>query len=64
MIRRFVKKSEEIGNYTDRQIERIMNWMNNYPRKILGYITAEEAFMNELKLIEKSSLDIFGLFYH
>lgn len=41
-----------------------MNWMNDYPRKILGYMTAEEAFMNELKLIEKSSLDIFGLFYH
>lgn len=29
-----------------------MNWMNNYPRKILGYMTAEEAFMKELKLIE------------
>nr|WP_311376632.1 hypothetical protein [Anaerococcus lactolyticus] len=64
MIRRFIKKGEEICKYTERQIERIMNWMNDYPRKILGYMTAEEAFMNELKLIEKSSLDIFGLFYH
>lgn len=58
LIRRFIKKGEEIGKYTERQIERIMNWMNNYPRKILGYMTAEEAFMKELKLIEKTSLDI------
>lgn len=40
LIRRFIKKGEKIGRYTDRQIERIMSWMNNYPRKILGYITA------------------------
>lgn len=53
LIRRFIKKGEEIGKYTDRQIERIMNWMNDYPRKILGYMTAEEAFIKELKLIEK-----------
>lgn len=58
LIRRFIKKGEEISNYTDRQIERIMNWMNDYPRKILGYMTAEEAFIKELKLIEKTSLDI------
>lgn len=56
LIRRFIKKGKEIGNYTGRQIERIMNWMNNYPRKILGYMTAEEAFMKELKLIEEASL--------
>lgn len=35
-----------------------MNWMNDYPRKILGYMTAEETFIKELKLIEKTSLDI------
>lgn len=64
LIRRFIKKSEEIGNYADRQIERIMNWMNNYPRNILGYMAAEEAFIKELKLIEKTSLGIFGLLYH
>ena len=56
LIRRFIKKGEEISNYTDRQIERIMNWMNDYPRKILGYMTAEEAFIKELKLIEKVML--------
>ena len=56
LIRRFIKNGEEIGRYTDKQIERIMNLMNNYPRKILGYITAEEAFMKEFKLIEKNSL--------
>ena len=37
-----------------------MNWMNDYPIKILGYMTAEEAFIKELKLIEKASLNIQG----
>lgn len=51
LIRIYIKKDEEIGKYTERQIERIMNWMINYPRMILVYMTAEEAFMKELKLI-------------
>lgn len=39
MIRRFIPKGTDIGTYTKKEIQRIENWLNNYPRKILGYQT-------------------------
>jgi IS30 family transposase len=40
LIRRFIPKDSDIGQYTDDNIKRIEHWMNNYPRRILGYKTA------------------------
>lgn len=37
LIRKFIPKSEIFNNTTDRYIKNIENWINNYPRKILGY---------------------------
>ncbi len=37
LIRRFISKSKTFDNTTDRYINYIENWINNYPRKILGY---------------------------
>jgi IS30 family transposase len=42
LIRRFVPKGTDIGNLSQREIQRIENWMNNYPRKLFGYKTANE----------------------
>ncbi len=42
MIRRFIPKGTDISKISDTEIQRIQNWMNNYPRKILGYKTANE----------------------
>lgn len=42
MIRRFIPKGTDIADVSNREIERIERWMNNYPRKILGYKTAEQ----------------------
>jgi len=42
MIRRFIPKGADISKVWDTEIQRIQNWMNNYPRKILGYKTANE----------------------
>ena len=39
MIRRFIPKGSDIGTYTKKEIRRIENWLNNYPRKILDYQT-------------------------
>jgi IS30 family transposase len=36
MIRRFIPKGVDISKLTHREIERIQNWINNYPRKILN----------------------------
>jgi len=43
LIRRFIPKGTNIANYTDEDIKRIEHWMNNYPRKILGYKTANQV---------------------
>lgn len=41
LIRRFIPKGSDIGAYTDEQISYIQNWVNNYPRKILNYLSSE-----------------------
>jgi len=43
MIRRFVPKGVNIAEFSDADIQEIEDWMNNYPRKILGYKTANQA---------------------
>lgn len=42
MIRRFIPKGRNIANISRCEIKRIENWMNNYPRKKLGYATAKQ----------------------
>ena len=42
IIRRFIPKGMDIGKISKAAISRIERWMNNYPRKILGYKTANE----------------------
>lgn len=44
MIRRFIPKGADIGTYSDEEIKRIETWINNYPRKILGYYSASEVY--------------------
>jgi len=46
MIRRFVPKGTDISKLSDSDIQRIQEWMNNYPRKILGYRTPNELVLD------------------
>ena len=48
MIRRFIPKGSDISKFTRRQIRQVEDWINNYPRKILDFDTAEERFIQEL----------------
>jgi IS30 family transposase len=43
MIRRFVPKGMDIAEFSNDDIQQIENWMNNYPRKVLGYKTAKQV---------------------
>ncbi len=47
IIRYFIPKGDLIENYSCEQINNIVNWMNNYPRKILNYKTPLEAILEE-----------------
>lgn len=42
MIRRFIPKGADIADFSEKQVKWIQDWMNNYPRKILGYKTANQ----------------------
>jgi len=42
LIRRFVPKGSNIGKLSHKDVKRIENWLNNYPRKIFGYKSANQ----------------------
>jgi IS30 family transposase len=44
MVRRFVAKGHNIGQLGTSFIRHIEEWINNYPRKIINFRTAEECF--------------------
>ena len=48
IIRRFIPKGSDISTFTRKQIQAVEDWINNYPRKILDFETAEERFIQEL----------------
>ena len=47
LIRRFLPKGCPMRDVSRLQIKRIENWMNQLPRKILGYQTPKQAFLDE-----------------
>lgn len=42
MIRRFFPKGTNFDEVTPRQVQAVQDWMNSYPRKILGWKTPKE----------------------
>lgn len=48
MVRKFIPKGADISKYTNKQIRQIEDWINNYPRRILNYLSAREVFEGEL----------------
>jgi IS30 family transposase len=42
MLRRFVPKGTDIGKLTPKELQRIEDWINNYPRKIHNYKSANQ----------------------
>ncbi len=42
MIRRFIPKGSDIGKYTKKQIRKLENWINNYPRSIFGGMSSNQ----------------------
>lgn len=52
IIRRFLPKHQSLKEVSDRQVQRIQQWMNDYPRRILDYKTPHQAFVQELKQLD------------
>jgi IS30 family transposase len=49
LIRRFIPKGTLISQYSIESIANVQNWCNTLPRKILKYLTSDEAFEDQLK---------------
>lgn len=43
MIRRFIPKSSDIAAFGNKEVLRIQHWINNYPRRILGGLSANKV---------------------
>lgn len=50
-IRRLIPKGSDISKYTSQDIQRVEDWINNYPREIFGYATSAEIFNRHLQFI-------------
>lgn len=50
-IRRKVPKGTDLSKLTNEDVRRIEQWLNNYPRRVLHYATAEELFSQQLAAI-------------
>ena len=49
LIRRHIPKGADTDKYDDIYIKHIQDWMNAYPRKVLGWSCANDLFNKELK---------------
>lgn len=52
MIRRHYPKGFDFSKITQKQVNKVQDWINNYPRKIFNYASSSdlfEAYLNELK---------------
>lgn len=56
IIRRFIPKGTDIATISIEEIKEIEEWINNYPRKILGYRSASEMVLE----ITKNRLGVFS----
>ena len=50
-IRRLIPKGTALSKYSNNDIKEVEEWLNNYPRSILGYATASELFEQQLQCI-------------
>lgn len=50
-IRKLVPKGSDLSKYSTEDVQKIEDWVNNYPRQVLDYATSGELFNIHLQLI-------------
>ena len=51
ILRRFIPKGTDLNKVTKEKLEEIVKKINGKPRKILGFISAERRFEEEIRKI-------------
>lgn len=50
-IRRLIPKGSNLADYSNADIQKVENWVNNYPRQVLGFATSGELFNTYIKAL-------------
>ena len=50
-IRRLIPKGTNLAQFTEKQIQEVEEWVNNYPREIFDFETSNERFAREIAKI-------------
>lgn len=56
MIRRFIPKKSDIGDYSDYYVKMVIDILNNKPRKSLGYKTAYEVMVDNNLFVKNKKI--------
>lgn len=51
-IRRLIPKGTNLGKLTQSEVNAVEDWVNNYPRQVLGFATSKELFDEEIRRLE------------
>ena len=51
-IRRLIPKGTDLSKYTKEEIQKVEDWVNSYPRQVLGYATSKELFEEEVRRLD------------
>ncbi|MDR3115958.1 MAG: hypothetical protein LBU25_10620, partial [Treponema sp.] len=60
LIRQYLPKKVPFDTLTQRQLDKIVDTINNRPRKVLGYLTPYEVFRHKIRTSEKIPQNISG----
>ena len=53
-IRRKIPKGTDLSLITSQKTQEVEDWINNYPRQVLGFATANDLFNAEISRISKN----------
>ena len=59
IIRRHAPKGSNLDELSHEDVRHIQDWMNNYPRKLLGWKTANDLFREELEKLGIGACQFF-----
>ncbi|OWZ83307.1 hypothetical protein CDO51_09205 [Natranaerobius trueperi] len=51
LIRRFIPKGKSLSDFSSQAIARVQTWCNTLPRRILGYLSPDEAFLEQCSVL-------------
>ena len=51
LLRQYFPKGTDLSTVSYEETKRIEDWLNNYPRKMFGYLCSEQLFREEIALI-------------